>query len=119
MLHTKLIRDLDELRTLAFPPPYALQETLETAEGRGEAWWVLMAHERYSEQARWVVMFPEEGESWFFTDGDRLRGRWDPEREIFLPDEGPPLDLRGNPVSLASIEEDEEEEDAEEEERRR
>ncbi len=118
MLHTRLVKDLDEMRGLAFPPPYVLLETLETAEGRGEAWWVLLAYERYGTQARWVLVFPEAGEAQFFTDGDRLHGRWDPEHEIFIPEVGSPLDLRGNPVSLASIEDDEEDEDAEAEERR-
>jgi hypothetical protein len=119
MLHTKLINDLDELRGLAFPPPYTLLETLEDAEGRGEAWRVLVASPKDSEQARWVVEFPEAGVALFFTDGDRLSGRWDPERELFLPEEGPPLDLRGNPVSLAAIEDDEDDEDAEDEKRKR
>jgi hypothetical protein len=119
MLHTKLIRDLDELRGQAFPPPYTLLESVEDAEGRGEAWWVLMAHERYSEQARWVLAFPESGPSRFFTDGDQLGGRWDPEHEVFIPEEGPPLNLLGRPVSMAAIEEDEEDEDAEDEARKR
>lgn len=119
MLRTRVIRDLDEMRGQAFPPPYTLTETLETTEARGEAWWVLVAYERHGTQARWVAVFPEAGEARFFTDGDELRGRWDADHEIFIPDDGSPLDLRGNPVSLAAIEEEEEEEDAEAEERRR
>lgn len=119
MLRTRVIRDLDEMRGQAFPPPYTLMETLETTEARGEAWWVLVAYEQHGTQARWVAVFPEAEEARFFTDGDELRGRWDADHEIFIPGDGSPLDLRGNPVSLASIEEEEEEEDAEAEERRR
>ena len=48
MLHTRTIRDLDEMCTLAFPPPYALVDALEAAEGRSEAWSVLMAFEQGS-----------------------------------------------------------------------
>jgi hypothetical protein len=119
MLRTRLIKDLDEMRGFIFPPPYTLLETLETTEGRGEVWWVLAAYEQYGTQARWVAVFPEVGEARFYTDGDELRGRWDPDHEIFIPDDGSALDLRGNPVSLVAIEEEEEEEDAEAEERRR
>ncbi|HEY3269703.1 MAG TPA: hypothetical protein VGJ89_00685 [Geothrix sp.] len=118
MLHTRTIRDLDEMRILAFPPPYALVDALEAAEGRSEDWSVLMAFEQGSSHAQWVAVFPEAEEARFYTEDDQLVGRWDPHREIFIPDEGSPLDLRGRPVSLASIEEDEEEEDAEAEERR-
>jgi hypothetical protein len=119
MLHTRTIRDLDEMRTLAFPPPYALMDALEAAEGRSEEWSVLMAFEQGASHAQWVAVFPEAEEARFYTEDDQLIGRWDRHREIFIPDEGSPLDLRGRPVSLASIEDDEEEEDAEAEERRR
>jgi len=118
MLRIKRIDDLDELRAQSFPPPFALVETLEDTQERGEAWWVLMAYEEGASRAGWVVGFPESGASRFFTEGEELNGRWDGERELFLTEEGPPLDLRGHPVSLATIEEDEEEEDAEEEGRR-
>ncbi|MFZ0616579.1 MAG: hypothetical protein WAN16_09040 [Chthoniobacterales bacterium] len=118
MLHTRTIRDLDEMRTLAFPPPYALMDALEAAEGRNEDWSVLMAFEQGSSHAQWVAVFPDAEEARFYTEDDQLIGRWDPHREIFIPDEDSPLDLRGRPVSLASIEDAEEEEDAEAEERR-
>src|SRR5512133_2141058 len=118
MLHTRTIRDLDEMCTLAFPPPYALVDALEAAEGRSEAWSVLMAFEQGSSHAQWVAVFPEAEEARFYTEDDQLVGRWDPHRELFIPDEGSPLDLRGRQVSWASIEDDEEEEDAEAEERR-
>lgn len=119
MLHTKLIDDLDELRAQAFPPPYALLDSIEDTEGRGEEWWVIVAFERNADDARWVAVFPDSEESQFFMEGDRLIGRWDPEHEIFFPEDDSPLDLRGKTVSLSSILEDEEEEDAEEEERKR
>ena len=113
MLYIKLIKELDEMRTMAFPPPYALMDSIEDAEGRGENWWVILAYERDFSQAVWVAVFTESGESRFFMDGDQLWGRWDPNHEIFIPEEGSPLDLRGRPVSLAAIEDEEEEEDAE------
>lgn len=119
MLHTRRIRDLEEMRNQAFPPPYALMELLEDADGRGEAWWVLMAFEGQAAEARWVAVFPDAGESRFYSDGEQMSGRWDGERGIFLPEEGPPQDLRGNTVSLRSIAEDEEEEDAEDQKRTR
>jgi hypothetical protein len=120
MLHTKLINDLDEMRTLAFPPPFTLMDSIEDAAIHGRKWRVIMAHERNSENARWVAVLPDSEESQFFSDGDQLNGRWDSEHEIFIPKEGSPLNLLGKPVSLSSIEEDEEEEeeDAEEEERK-
>jgi hypothetical protein len=119
MLHTKVIRDLDQMRNLAFPPPYTLVESIEDTEGRGEEWWVLMAYEKNSAHANWVAVFPESEDARFYTEEDQLRGRWDSEHQIFLPEDGSPLDLRAKPVSLASIEEDEEDEDAEDEARKR
>jgi hypothetical protein len=85
MLHTKLIRDLNEMRTLAFSPPHTLMESIADAERRGEKWGVIMALERNSEDARWVTLLPVLEESQFFSDGERLKGRWDPEHEIFIP----------------------------------
>jgi hypothetical protein len=119
MLHIKQIKELDEMRTKAFPPPYALMDSIEYAEGRGERWWVILAYERHSSLAVWVAEFPESREAWFFMDGDQLRGRWDPDHEIFISEEGCPLDLRGKPVSLAAIEDEEEEEDKEFEQQQR
>jgi hypothetical protein len=113
MLHIKQIKELEEMRTKAFPPPPALMDSIEYAEGRGEKWRVIMAFERHSSLAVWVAEFPESREARFFMDGNQLRGRWDPEHEIFIPEEGRPLDLRGKPVSLAAIENEEEEEDLE------
>ena len=116
MLQTKVIKDLDEIRGQAFQPPFALMESVEDAQSRGEGWWVLLAYGEGSWGARWVAVFPESKESLFFTEGDQLRGRWDQEHEIFFPEEGPPLNLLGNPVSLSSIEEEEEEEEGQDEE---
>ena len=116
MLHTKLIKDLDEMRTLAFSPPYPLLDTIEDAEKRGKKWRVIMAYERNSEHARWVAVLPDPGESQFFSEEEQLNGRWDPGHGIFIPEMGSPLDLHGKPVSLSSIED--EEEDAVEEERK-
>ena len=118
MMHTRVIKDVDELRTVPFPPPYALMDAVEAAEGRGEAWWALMAFERGASHAQWVAVFPEAEVARFYMEGDQMTGRWDSHREIFLPDEGSPVDLRGHRVSLASIEDEEEDEDAEAEERR-
>ena len=65
--------------------PYTLVESLEATEGRGEEWWVLMAYERNSAHANWVAVFPEAEDARFFTEEDQLRGRWDPEHQIFDP----------------------------------
>jgi hypothetical protein len=117
MPHTKLINDLNDMRNLAFSPPYPLMDAIEDAERRGKTWRVIMAYERNSENARWVAVLPDPGESQFFSDGDQLNGRWDPEHELFIPEQGSPLNLQGKPVSESSIEEEEEAGDAEEEER--
>jgi hypothetical protein len=117
MLHTKLIRDFSEIGLLVFPPPYALVESIEDAEQRGEKWWVIMAYERNSDHAQWVSGFPGARESQFYSEDGHLSGRWDREHEIFIPKEGPSFDLRGKPVSLSSIIEREEEETAEQEEK--
>ena len=111
MLRTKRIKDLDQIQTQAFSPPPALLGSVEDAEVRGEAWWVVMAFSDSTGDARWVVVFPDTQQALFFTEGDQLNGRWDQEHELFFPEEGPPLNLLGNPVSLSSVEEDEEEED--------
>jgi hypothetical protein len=118
MLHTKLIKDFSEMRTLAFSPPYPLLDTIEDAERRGKRWRVIMAYERNSENTQWVAVLPDSDESQFFSDGNQLNGRWDPGHDIFIPEMGSPLDLHGKPVSLSSIEEEEEEADAEEAERK-
>lgn len=110
MPRTKLIKDLDQMRAQAFSPPFALMGLIENAEGRGEEWQVLMAYGSISGGARWVAVFPGSKEARFFTEGDHLSGRWDSEHEIFFPEEGSPLNLLGNPVSLSSIEEEVEEE---------
>lgn len=117
MLHTKLINDLDEMRTLAFQPPYALLESIEYAEQRGEAWWVIMGYESHSDHAQWVTGISGGKESQYYSEGNHLSGWWDREHEIFIPNEGLPIDLRGKPVSLSSIIEFEEDETAEEEEK--
>jgi len=119
MLHTKLIKDLDQLRVQAFPPPFTLIESIEDVEGRGEAWRVLMAFDDYATDAQWVAMFPDSEEAWFYANDEHMSGRWDQEHEIFFPDDGSPLNLLGKPVSLASILDSEEEEDAEAEEKKR
>jgi hypothetical protein len=108
---TKLIKDLDQMRTLAFPPPLALVGLLEDADARGEGWWVLMAYGSLSGEVRWVAVFPETKKSLFFADGDELEGRWDSDHQVFLPEDGSPLNLLGNPVSLSSVEEADEEAD--------
>jgi hypothetical protein len=117
MLHTKLINDLDEMRHLVFPPPYALLESIEDAEQRGEKWWVIMAYEGSAGHAQWVSGLRSSGEAQFFSEEGHLSGRWDWEHEIFIPEEGSPLDLRGRATSLASLIDQVEEETAEEEEK--
>ena len=107
----KLIKDLDQMRNQAFSPPFALMEFIQNAEARGEAWQAILAYGSISGGARWVAVFPGSAESLFFTEGDQLRGRWDPEHEIFFPEDGPPLNLLGNPVTLSSVEEAAEEEE--------
>lgn len=109
MLRTRRIKDLDQLRSQAFSPPQALRGTIEEAEFRSEAWEVIMAFGSISGGARWVAILPASREAFFFTEGDRLTGRWDSELEVFFPEEGAPLNLFGNPVSLSSIEEEMEE----------
>ena len=117
-MNIKLIKDLDQLRTLAFPPPYRLLESVEEAERRGEPWRVIMAFERHSEQARWVKLLPERGASEFFLDGKPVSGRWDADHEVFIAEEGPALNLMGKPVSLSALEEEAEDEDLAEAERK-
>lgn len=111
MLRTKRINELDQIRTQAFPAPFALLGTLEDAEVRGREWWVLMAFGGSSGDACWLVVFPEAKEALFFAEGEQLNGRWDSEHEVFIPEDGPPLNLLGIPVSLSSLEEAEEEEE--------
>ncbi len=111
MLRTKLIKEMDQMRTQAFSPPAAFMGVLEEAEGQGQAWWVYMAFSDTTGEARWLVVFPDTGESRFFTDGELLSGRWDSEHELFFSEDGPSLNLLGEPVSVASIEEEEEEEE--------
>lgn len=117
-LYTKLIKDLDEMGSLAFTPPCLLMESLADAERRGERWWVLMAYERNSEQARWVSGCSGFKASQFFSEGLHLDGRWDPDHELFIPEEGPAFDLNGKPVSLTTIAEEEEAADWEEAEKK-
>jgi hypothetical protein len=111
MLKTKVIKDVDQLNVQAFRPPPALVGAIEEAEARGESWWVLMAYGGRPGEARWLVVIPGFNESIFFVEGDQLHGRWDLEHEVFFPEDGPPLNLLGNPVSLSSLEEETEEED--------
>ena len=106
MLHVKRIRDLDELRRQTFQAPLALVELLEEVEARGEPWWVLLAFSSGAGNARWVAVLPGEGESQFFADGERHRGRWDEEHVLFIPDEGQPLDLTGRTTTLAVLEDE-------------
>jgi hypothetical protein len=117
-LTIKLIKDLDQLRGLAFPPPYRLLESVEDAERRGEPWRVIMAFERHSEQASWVKLLPDRGASEFFLDGKALSGRWDADHEVFIAEDGPSLNLMGKPVSLSALEDEAADEDLEAEERK-
>ena len=115
MLRTRLIKDLDQMHTQAFQPPFGLLGLLEEIEVRGDAWWVLMAYGGPVEEVRWLLGFPESGEALLLSEGEQIQGRWDPEHRVFIPDEGPALDLLGNPVSLSALEEAEEENTTEEE----
>lgn len=116
MLRTRLIKDLDQMGTQAFPPPFGLMDLLEEAEVRGEAWCVLMAYGGPAGEVRWLVRFLDSGESLLFLEGEQVQGRWDAERQVFLPEEGPPIDLQGKPVSLSDREEAGEEDAMDEEE---
>jgi hypothetical protein len=116
-LNIKLIKDLDEMRTLAFSPPHKLMESVVDAERRGEPWRVIMAYDRSSEP-RWVKVLPDRGASEFFLDGNPVNGRWDADHEVFIAEEGPSLNLMGKPVSLSALEEEAEDEDLEREERK-
>ncbi len=106
MLHVKRIRDLDELRRQTFQAPLALVELLEEVEARGEPWRVIQAFGGSPGDARWVAVLPGKGESQFFADGERHRGRWDEEHALFIPDEGKPLDLNGRTTTLAVLEDE-------------
>jgi len=116
-LHTKLLNDLDEIRNLAFQPPYALLESIENAEQRGEKWWVIMAYEGGAGHVQWVSGLRGSGESQFFSELCHLSGSWNWEHELFIPEDGSPVDLRGRATSLSSLIDQEEEETAEEEEK--
>jgi len=113
-MHIKLINDLDEMRTLAFPPPHRLMESVVDAERRGERWRVILAWDRTSEQARWVTVLPDADASQFFSDGNHMRGRWDPDHDLFFPEEGSSLNLQGKPVSLSTLEDEAEDADSQE-----
>jgi hypothetical protein len=113
MLRTRLIKDFDQMRTQAFSPPFALMGLIEETEVRGEEWQVLMAYGSISGGVRWVAIFPESKQALFFSEGDSLSGRWDPEYRLFFPEDGPPLNLLGNPVPVPSTEDEAEEEDSE------
>jgi hypothetical protein len=118
MQHTKRVTDVNELRSLAFPPPCPLMDSIVDAESRGQKWQVIMAYERTAREVRWVAVLPGPAESRYFSEENQLQGRWDPDHEIFISAEGPAVDLQGKAVSLSSIEEDEAAEDSEEEERK-
>lgn len=111
MLRTKLIKDLDQLRAQAFSPPFVLKSRIEEAEFRSEPWQVIMAYGSLSGGVRWVAILSSVEEALFFSEGDCLTGRWDAEHEVFVPEDGTPLNLFGNPVSLSSLEEEWEEEE--------
>lgn len=113
-MHIKLINDLDEMRTLAFPPPHNLMESVVDADRRGERWRVILAYEGNSEKARWVTVLPDADASHFFSDGNHLSGHWDPDHDLFFPEEGSSLNLQGKPVTLASLADEAEDADSQE-----
>ena len=114
MLRTRLIKELDQMRNQAFSPPFSLMGMIEEAEVRGQEWRVLMAYGSISGGVRWVLLLPGSKEALYYTEGDPLHGRWDPECGLFFPEDGPPLNLLGNPASPPSDEgEDDEWDDSE------
>ena len=111
MLRTRLIKDVDQLLNQAFSPPFSLLGTIEEAEVRGEKWRVTMAYGSISGGVRWVLVLPDSKEALYYSEGNPLHGRWDPDYGLFFPEDGPPLNLLGNPVSPPSDEDAEENEE--------
>lgn len=112
MLKLAQITDLDRLARQPYDPPAALVAALETASARSEPWWALQILPEGAEEPSWLVVFPEREGDLYFLDGEAVQGRWDEGQQVFLAEEGLPLDLQGHRVSRESLEEDQEAEEA-------
>lgn len=99
MLRLLQFNDLDHLAQQPYDPPPALVTALETASARSEPWWALQILPEGAEDPSWLVVFPEREGDLYFLDGEILQGRWDEGQQVFLPEEGLPLDLQGRRVS--------------------
>ena len=111
MQHLKQILELEQLRNQAFIPPHDLLDRVEELEERGEPWCVLEVWTEGREEPSWLAVFPDGEAAILYVEGEGVKGKWDQEHEVFLPEEGEALDLQGRPVSLSSLEAEEEEED--------
>lgn len=111
MIQTKRIDELDRLRNDAFSAPSRLLHSLEERDQRGEAWWVLRATREGRSEATWLVVYPNTEEAFLFLEDGPIPGRWAPEHELFSPEEGPSVNLMGDPTSLSELEDEAVDED--------
>lgn len=107
----KRIEDLDELRSQAYTIPIRLLYSLENKTGRGEAWWVLRASSERHPDARWLTVFPDQNEAVLYLEDGALEGRWDPNLNVFFPEDEPPVNLLGEPVNVSDLEDQADEEE--------
>lgn len=112
MLRLAQISDLDRLARQPYDPPPGLVGAVEEAAARGEPWWTLQILPEGAEEPAWLVVFPDRERDLYFLDGEPLQGRWDEGQQVFLAEEGLPLDLQGRRISRESLEEELEAEDA-------
>ncbi|HEU4950833.1 MAG TPA: hypothetical protein VFT46_02730 [Holophagaceae bacterium] len=112
MLKLAQITDLDRLARQPFDPPPGFVGAVEEAAARGEPWRAIQALPEGALEPGWLLIFPDREEDLYFLEGETFQGRWDEAQQVFLADEGPPLDLLGRRVSLESVVAEREEEDA-------
>ncbi|HET8715859.1 MAG TPA: hypothetical protein VFM16_08545 [Holophagaceae bacterium] len=112
MLKLRQISDLDQLGQLAFDPPPALRDAAEDAASRGEPWWALQALPEGAPEPSWLLVFPDREQDLFVLEGEALPGRWDEAQQVFIPEEGLPVDLQGRRIPLSELESEQEEDAA-------
>jgi len=109
MRERKPISDFYRLREQPYPYPRDLEARVEEREARGECWWVLRVTGITLEDPLWLLVDPETWGATLYEEGEVLDGRWDPELEIFVPEDGP----LPSGHALGLEEEEDEEEEAE------